>query len=1309
LPIDRPRKAGGEFLAGAVRLRLGGELTARLRLLSRESETTLFVTLLAAFALLLSRYGNPEDVVIGTGVANRYPVETEPLIGFFVNTLALRLQWCEGATFREIQACAHRASVGGYAHQDVPFDRIVEALKPDRNALHSPVFQTLFVLQNVPRQELALPGLEAAAIDLERPTAGAAFDLTLSLREAGGELCGALEFNAALFDEATIARMATHFGTLLTAIVQSPDSPADLLPLVTASERRQLLKSASLPPPQEARCLHRWFDEQAARTPDAAAVTCQGVTWSYEELQRRSNRLAHRLRALGVRPDSLVGLCVERSLEMVAGILGILKAGGAYLPLDPANPPARLAAMARDAGLQIVVAGEAVAASAPECEHVIRLNIDDEAWRQWPDGNPDCGATPDNLAYVIYTSGSTGQPKGTLTTHRNVTRLFAVTQARFQFDERDVWTLFHSYAFDFSVWELWGALLFGGRLVVVPHAVSRDPEDYYRLLADEHVTVLNQTPSAFHHLIAVDEHSRRTLSLRLVFVGGEAWRPGILRPWFERHGDREPQLLNAYGPTETTIIATFRPLTMADTCTASNRIGTPVPDLDTYVLDRHREPVPVGVVGELYIGGAGLARGYLHRPELTAEFFIANPFSPHPAARLYRTGDLVRRLSDGDLEYIERSDRQVKVRGYRIELGEIESVLAAHAAVADAVVVLHREAGRDPQLVAYLTPCRDATAARSPEAGWRSPQESIAGIRCHARQNLPDYMVPSAFVLLESLPLTTNGKLDRRALPAPAGNASRAHSVPPTNPMEEVVAETLARVLGLERLGRDDNFFEWGGHSLLAIQAVSDLRQVFLVDLPISHLFETPTAAGLARAIAEHLESGGPVPVPAIERLPADTMGAPLSFAQEQLWILDQIEGPSAIYNVSCAFRMDGPLDPLALEQALTEILKRHTILGTAFEFDGEAPVQALDQTATARLAVHDTPMPDLELERFFTEESQRPFDLSRAPLLRATLLVQSPREHVLLLVLHHILADGLSLGILLHEWSALYRAFRAGEPSPLPPLPVQYADYAAWQRRCLHGETLAALVAYWKLQLSGAPSLLTLPTDHPRPSVQTFRGGIVTLLIEEDLVRRLSSLSRQSGATMFMTLLAAYARLLSRLSGQDDVVVGSPISNRDRRECEPLIGFFVNTLVLRVRTEGNPAFLELLARVRQMAFEAYAHSGLPFEQVVQAIRPERSLGYAPLCQAMFSWEPPPAAWDLTDITVTPIEKKHMVAKCDLTLSITEHGRALRASFEYSSDLFDRATITTWSRQFRTLLEAVADNASDREELAGPRGALDIG
>jgi amino acid adenylation domain-containing protein len=1276
LPLDRPRRAAESFHAGSARLRLDSELTARLRLLSRESETTLFVTLLAAYALLLSRYGNPEDVVIGTVAANRYPVETEPLIGFFVNTLALRLRWREGAAFREMQACAHRAAVGGYAHPDVPFDRIVEALQPDRNTPHSPVFQTLFVLQNVPKQELALQGLAATPVDLGRPSAGATFDLTLSLQETGGELRGALEFNAALFDAATVERMAAHFETLLRAIVENPDSPAERLPMITAEERSGLLRGSAIVPRPEERCLHEWFDEQAALTPHAPAVTCQGVTWSYQELQRKSNRLGHRLRALGVGPETMVGLCVERSLDMVAAILGILKAGGAYVPLDPANPRERLGAIARDAGLRFVVAGDNVASAVPECEHLVRLSDDGRAW---PGDNPRGGVTADSLAYVIYTSGSTGRPKGTLTTHRNATRLFTATEDVFRPGQRDVWTLFHSYAFDFSVCELWGALLYGGRVVVVPHGVSRDPEAFYRLLEEERVTVLNQTPSAFHHIVSLDERSPRPLNLRLVMVGGEAWDPAMLRPWFERHGDRQPQVFNVYGPTETTVFATFRPLTLADSLTAANRLGTPIPDLDIYVLDRHREPVPIGVVGEMYVGGPGLARGYLNRAELTATHFIANPFSPDPAARLYKTGDLARRLPGGSLEYVGRVDNQVKLRGYRIELGEIEAVLAAHPAVEQAAVVLRREAGGDARLVAYVTPGRE----------WTGTQDAIADIRQLATRHLPDYMVPSAFVPMESLPLTLGGKVDRRALPAP-GASSPAHSGSAANPAEEVVAAILARVLGLERLGRDDNFFEWGGHSLLAVQAVLRLREAFPVDLPIRCLFETPTPAGLARSIAAQIENGAAA-VLAIERLPAGTVNAPLSFAQQQLWILDQIEGPSATYNVSCAFLLEGPLDVLALTRALGEISRRHAVLRTAVVLDGDAPVQAVDECAALRLTVREAPMPDTDLRRFLTEDSQRPFDLARAPLMRATLLVRSAGEHVLVLTLHHILADGLSLHILLNEWSSLYRAFRDGEGPPPPPLPIQYADYAAWQRQWLQGDRLEALSGYWKRQLAGAPPLLTLAADRPRPAVQAYRGGVVRFPIEEDLVRRLESLSRQTGATMFITTLAAYATLLSRWSGQDDVVIGSPVSNRDRAECQPLIGFFVDTLALRVETGGNPPFRELLARVRRMALEAYAHSALPFEQVVEAVRPARSLSYTPLFQVMFSWEPQGAEWDLPGVTATPIEADHLVAKYDLTLTMTPQGQTLRASFEYNSDLFDRTTIVQWQQQFLTLLADVAN------------------
>ncbi|HVR96499.1 MAG TPA: amino acid adenylation domain-containing protein, partial [Thermoanaerobaculia bacterium] len=785
-------------------------------------------------------------------------------------------------------------------------------------------------------------------------------------------------------------------------------------------------------------------------------------------------------------------------------------------------------------------------------------------------GEGSFAVDPDWPAYVIYTSGSTGRPKGALVSHGNVVRLFDATQGWFGFGERDVWTLFHSYAFDFSVWEIWGALLYGGRLVVVPHEASRSPEQFLDLLVRDRVTVLNQTPSAFTQLARVDEERGGVATdLRFVIFGGEALDVAGLAPWFDRHGDDKPLLVNMYGITETTVHVTYRPLRVADTRGERRSvIGVPIPDLSHYVLDRAQQPAPIGVPGELVVGGAGLARGYLDRPELTAARFVPDPVSGRAGARLYRSGDLGRFLPTGEVEYLGRIDHQVKIRGFRIELGEIEAVLASHPGVRECAVLVREDVPGSRLLVAYL-------------AGEGLP--AAGELRAFAGQRLPDYMVPSFFVALPAFPLTPSGKLDRRALPEPERSRAPESEEAPLDLVEELLAGIWAEVLGLDRVGIDEDFFALGGHSLLATQVVSRVRTALGAELPLRQLFESPTVAGLALAVRE---SQGGTQAPPIVPVSRDG-DLPLSFAQQRLWFLDQLEPGSAAYNIPLAVRLSGELSAGALAEVFAGIVRRHEALRTTFTAREGRPVQVIGPPRVELPVVDLSHVSEQEALRLAREEARRPFDLQRGPLLRLALLRLGDREHVLLLTLHHIVSDGWSMGVLLREIAALY----AG--AVLPELPVQYADFAVWQRRWLEGEVLEAQLAYWKGQLAGAPRVLELPLDRPRPAVQTFGGAVLPVRLPA-----VRELCRREGATPFMVLLAAWATVLGRHAGQEDVLVGTPIAGRNRREIEGLIGFFVNTLVLRTDLSGSPGFAGLVGRVRRAALDGYTHQDVPFERL---------------------------------------------------------------------------------------------------------------
>jgi amino acid adenylation domain-containing protein len=843
LPTDYPRPAIQTYRGASYSFELSKELSTALNKLSQQQGSTLFMTLLAGFQILLCRYTGQKDIVVGSPIANRNRAEIEGLIGFFVNTLLLRTNLAGNPTFAELLKRVREVALGAYAHQDLPFELLVEQLQPQRDLSHTPLFQVMFVLQNAPMSSLELPDLTLTPLESDSGTAQ--FDLTLSMAETESGLVGSFEYNTDLFAENYLQRMAGHLQTLLAAIVANPQQRLSDLPLLTEFEQHQLLREwndTEIEYPQQ-QCIHELFAAQVEKTPDAIAVVFENQQLTYRELNQRANQLAHYLQKLGVKSEVLVGIYLERSLEMAIALLAILKAGGAYVPLDPTYPQERIAFVLEDTQAPVLLTQQHLIDNLQNQIKIVCVDRDWEIIAQESQQNPISESTIDNLAYIIYTSGSTGQPKGVLVNHRNVVRLFAATDSWFNFNQNDVWTLFHSIAFDFSVWEIWGALLYGGQLIVVPYWLSRSPEDFYKLLLTHQVTVLNQTPSAFRQLIQVEESlgSSNNLALRTVIFGGEALQLENLRPWFERHGDRSPQLINMYGITETTVHVTYRPLTIADLEVASTSfIGRPIGDLQIYILDSYRQPVPIGVPGEMYIGGAGVVRGYLNQPTLTSERFIPNCFSNQPNARLYKSGDLARYLPNGDIEYLGRIDNQVKVRGFRIELGEIEAIISQYPAVRETVVVVSEESVNSQRIIAYIVPQTEPTLI-------------ITELRSFLESKLPNYMVPAAFVTLEELPLTPNGKIDRKALPAPNTNRPQLEGVYqlPQTEIEQAIANIWQKLLQLEDIGIHDNFFELGGNSLLLVQVHSQLRELFQRDLSLLELFRYPTIYSLVNYFSQ--------------------------------------------------------------------------------------------------------------------------------------------------------------------------------------------------------------------------------------------------------------------------------------------------------------------------------------------------------------------------------------------------------------------------------------------------------------------------
>ncbi|NBC43821.1 amino acid adenylation domain-containing protein, partial [Corallococcus exiguus] len=1272
---DAPRPPVQSYRGAKRPVRLSAELTRAVRELAVREGVTPFMVLLAAFQAVLHRYSGQEDVCVGTPVAGRTHAELEGMVGVCINTLVLRTRVEGQKSFRDLLARVREVTLGAYAHQDVPFELLVQALQPARSRSHAPLFQAMLILQPASAVSPALPGVEARLEDVDTGTAQ--YDLTLSLHQVQGALEGTLEYSTDLFQASTAARLVSNLETLLTGAVAEPSRAVSQLPLLSEDERRRVLGewNATRRPYEDAG-LAALLEAQAARTPDAVALVCGTERLTYRALHRRANALASRLRAEGVGPEVVVGLCVRRSVELVVGMLGILKAGGAYLPLDPNYPAERLAYMLEDSGARLLLT-QASLAGTLGADGVRPVLVDaPEALGEASEHGPGDGAGPEHLAYVLYTSGSTGRPKGVQVVQRNVANFFAGMDERVPVGPRPVWLAVTSVSFDISVLELLWTLARGFQVVV--HGDEVGAASVLAEVRQHAVTHLQGTPSLARALLLEPGAEDVLGTLRCLMVGGEALPPALAASLARRLPRR---LLNMYGPTETTVWSSTHTVGAAESPVP---IGRPLANTELYVLDAHLRPVPGGVAGELYIGGEGVVRGYRGRPELSAERFIPDPFSGRPGARLYRTGDLARWKADGTLEFLGRVDFQVKVRGFRIELGEVEAVLARHPGVQAAVVSAREEAPGDRRLVAYAVPRPGHTL-------------DVGSLREHLRRGLPEYMVPSAFVVLAALPLTPNGKVDRKALPAPEGRGlepRREAFVAPRTPTEERVAGLWARLLQVERVGLHDDFFELGGHSLLAARLVAAVRASFGVEVPLRDVFSAPTVAGLAERLQAAAGGGQASALPPVRPV-ARGETAPLSFAQQRLWFLDQMEPGNPAYNVPGAVWLDGALDVAALEEALREVLRRHEALRTSFREQEGGPGQVISPVPAGPLLEvvevqgGDAAAREDEALQRSREEARRPFELTRGPLMRATLLRLGAHEHVLLLTLHHIISDGWSLRVLVREAVQAYGALVEGRAPVLPLLPVQYADHALWQREWLRGEVLDAQVAWWREQLAGAPPVLDLPTDRPRTAVQGFRGALLPVQLPRELSGALKSLARAEGVTPFMVLLAGLQVLLSRYSGQQDVSVGTPVAGRHGAEVEELIGVFINTLVLRTKLEAEASFQTLLGQVRETTLGAFAHQQVPFERLVQALQPERRLGYSPLFQVMLILQQDlQAELNLPGLSARLRDVDVGTSRFDFTLSLADTAEGFQGTLEYSTDLFEAATVQRMLGHLRVLLEA---------------------
>ncbi|SMB27154.1 Non-ribosomal peptide synthetase, terminal component [Sterolibacterium denitrificans] len=1292
-----------------ARLALDPQLALRLRQAARELRVGAATLFHVAFGLLLARASGPRhgdgSVVFGSVLSGRLQntLGADQVLGMFINTLPLRLD-LPGRSVRQTVEHTHRELIELLRHEQVP---LALAQRVSGLPAATPLFSAMLNYRHgLPAGQPGAGGLEILASQ-ERTN----YPFTVSVDDLGEGFALVAQIDRRVQPGRVNAYLQTALQALVDALEQAPQTPILELDILPAAERLQLLEgfNAKRKVCPQHRTLAERFEFQARRCPAAVAVSCDGASLSYGELNARANQLAHHLIGLGVGPDKLVALCCERGVEMIVGLLGILKAGGAYLPIDPGYPPDRIAYTLNDAQPGIILSQQALRERLPAgAAQLIALDAD------WPviavasERDPDCETSLDNLAYIIYTSGSTGRPKGVMIEHRQVTRLFDASADAikdFHFDEHDVWTLFHSIAFDFSVWEIFGALLHGGRLVIVPQAVARDPQAFYRMLCAEGVSILNQTPSAFRQLIAAQAEVEEAHALRCVIFGGEALEMHLLRPWIARNGVEQPRLINMYGITETTVHVTWRELGRADIEDGQgSNIGRPLPDLRIYLLDERLQPVPIGVAGEIHVGGAGLARGYLNRPELTAERFIADPHHAGAGERLYRSGDLARWKADGTLEYLGRNDHQVKIRGFRIELGEIEAQLAGLDEIAEAVVIArddHPGGTSDKRLVAYLT----AKAGN---------QIDPAVVRERLKAVLPDYMLPAAFVVLERLPLTANGKLDRQALPAQGIEPARAYDAP-QGEIEASIAAIWQELLGIAppaRIGRHDNYFDLGGHSLTAMQLAARLSQTLGRGIPVRLIFEAPTLAELAEALIEQPAERGEAGQQFIPRLQPLPDYLPLSYAQRRLWFLSQIGAAATAYHIPAALRLSGPFEPARLQAALNALVARHRPLSaTLIPVAGE-PMQWPGEPVAIDLPVF--PAADFSAEQLaarLTAFALEPFNLETGPLLRACVHRLAAQEHVLAVVVHHIVADGWSLQLALHELLHLYQQPAAGE-STLPDLPVSFFDYAVWQRRLIDGGGLDHQRRYWLARLTGELPMLQLPTDRPRPAVQSFQGGQHRQTLPAALVEQIRQRCRQQGLTPYMLLLAIYQVLLYRLTGQTDILIGTPLAGREHPQTQSLIGFFVNTLVLRCDLADDPSVEQHFQRVRADALTAYANQDYPFDLLVDQLHSRRDLARQAVFDTSFTVEtasrqPLPV---LENLSIRPLAIALPRAKFDLSATISfpdESGESSLGSqadavlsFEYSSDLFDAATIARFAGYYLNLLaDALAHPARRLSEL----------
>lgn len=1284
VPLDQTRPSVPDFSGTIFYSRVSKSVSSKLQDICQAHGATLFMGLHAAFSAFLSRYSNEYDIVVGSPIANREQPEVAELIGCFINILVLRSNLSCEPSFVELLKQSKATLLDAYSHQQIPFEKIVERLQPDRSLSHSPLFQIMLVLENINQATLNLPGLNLSVMEL--PDTFAKYDLTLTVRESSEGLLLGWGYNTNLFDASTIERMAHHFNTLLSSMLLAPDVSVFSANMISTLEQHRLLVEWNNTATDFAgnKCVHELFEAIVRQHPHSNALFTDNISLSYEALNSYANGLAHDLIAAKVIPGDVVPVLMETDIEVPLAYLAIMKAGAIFAPIDLRWPVDRIQVVLSKLAPKAILVDKSVSSELTGKANILVVDLQHAKSR--PD-NLKLSLAADAPIYIFHTSGSTGVPKGAINLHKGIVNRLAYMDSFF-FNPKDQAVMLMTYhCFDSSIWQIFWPLLNGGSCYIPDKNRSLDISYVIDSISRNKITMTDFTP-VFFSLFVEELNNRKwptdsMSTLKALIVGGEAIIVNAARTF--KHAYPSIDLINGYGPTETSIGMVFYRLPKVPSLRIP--IGKPIANVSVYVLDQNFKLVPIGVSGELYISGACLGAGYWMDPLQTEKVFIDNPFHIQgncaSSERMYKTGDLVRWLADGNLEFMGRIDHQVKIRGFRIELGEIEKNLLAHNKVKEVIVLSKEAQDGDKYLVAYVV---------LKEGDDSDSMKEFNTLRTHLGKILPDYMVPSVFMLLEHIPLTSNGKIDRKALPEPELTTQKQHYVAPTSVTETKICEIWQDILGVNPIGVHDNFFELGGHSLTAMRVVGCISKTFNVSLPIKAMFTSQTPRALGQVVLE-LDIG--IDQPPLRRVEREQLMIP-SFAQQRLWLLDIIDGGSSHYNIPGVFKLSGQINLTALKSTFSTIVDRHESLRTYFTTNNDGQLFQVIQH-DVKFGIQQTDLSNLgeqaqqsKLKQIMWNEANGSFSLDSELMLRVLLIKLAEDEHILLATMHHIASDGWSVTILFNEFCALYSAFVRGEANPLPALKIQYADYAHWQRNWLKGDLLEKQISWWEMQLADLPVAHGLPFDYPRPRIQSFTGAKVYSQVDRHTSKALNILCQEHGATLFMGLHAAFAAFLSRYSNEQDIVVGTPIANREQEEVSVLIGFFVNTLVLRLSLSGNPSFSELIARSKGVLIDAYMYQQTPFEQIVEHLQPERHANHAALFQIMLVLQNNNFdTLELPGLSITPLAKANEIAKYDLTLFVTEREDGLSLTWEYNTDLFDAVTIEEMSRHFGVLLKSL--------------------